>query len=335
MRRRMLVTGGAGFIGSNFVHHTLAHRGDYEVAVLDTLTDPHYTNNLNPVADEIEFHRGDVSDASTVDALIEDLSIDVVVHFAAESHNDRAQLYPDRFARTNILGTLTLLENARRTGVRLHCVSTDEVFGDLPLDSTDRFGPNTPFQPTNYYSSSKASADHFVRAAFKQFEVPVTTSNCTNNFGPYQHVEKVIPRQITDVLCGTRPKLHGTGSNVRDWIHVEDHCTAVHAILDRGRLGATYLVGAENEWSNSDLLQEILAATDMPEDWFEHVPDRPYNDLRYAVDASRVREECRWAPVRTDFRTELKEIVEWYREHRSWWASMKDATEQAYRWLGR
>jgi len=335
MTARMLVTGGAGFIGSNFIRYTLAHRPEYRIAVLDALTDQTYARNLQEVAGRIDFHHGDVSEQCTVDRLIDRLGIDIVVHFAAESHNDHAHVYPERFARTNIIGTLTLLENARRTGVRLHHVSTDEVFGELPLGSDELFDLSSPIRPLNYYSSSKASSEHFVRAAWKQFRIPVTLSNSTNNYGPFQHVEKVIPRQITDVLRGVRPRVHGSGRNVRDWIHVDDHCSAIHAVLDRGQHGETYLVGARNELSNIDLVREINSAMEMPDDWFEYTADRPHNDLRYAVDASRTREECGWEPVRTDFRAELMKVIAWYQENVAWWSAMKDESERNYQRLGR
>lgn len=331
----MLVTGGAGFIGSNFVKYTLEQHHGYRVVVLDALVDPTYARNLDDVAELIDFRQGDVCDADFVAALVAELGVDVIVHFAAESHNDNAYLFPSRFARTNIMGTVTLLEIVRETGVRLHHVSTDEVYGELPLGSADKFTPDTAYHPRNYYSSSKAGSDHFVRAAWNQFQLPVTITHCANNYGRYQHVEKFIPRTITGVLRGIPPRLHGMGKNVRDWIHVDDHCAAIHSVLDQGRFGETYLVGANNERDNFSIMQLILELMGKPSDWFEHVSDRPHNDLRYASDASKLQAECGWAPLRTEFRKELADLVDWYARNEPWWSEMKVATEERYGRLGR
>src|SRR4051812_13273499 len=258
----MLVTGGAGFIGANFVHQTLARFPGHRLTVLDALTYAGNESSLAAVRDRIEFVRGSVADAALVDDLVR--GQDVVVHFAAESHNDNSLRDPWPFVQTNLVGTYTLLEAVRRHGVRLHHISTDEVYGDLELDDPGRFTPETPYNPSSPYSSTKAGSDLLVRAWVRSFGVEATISNCSNNYGPYQHVEKFIPRQITNVLSGLRPKLYGAGQNVRDWIHVEDHNAAVHAILERGRPGETYLIGADGECSNREVLALILELTGQP-----------------------------------------------------------------------
>ena len=234
---RVLVTGGAGFIGANFVHHTLAHRPDAQVTVLDALTYAANTATLDPVADRVELVRGDIADRTLVDTLVADT--DLVVHFAAESHNDNSLRDPEPFVHTNLVGTFSILEAVRRHGVRLHHISTDEVYGDLALDAPTRFTESTPYNPSSPYSATKAGSDLLVRAWVRSFGVQATISNCSNNYGPFQHVEKFIPRQITNVLDGARPKLYGTGSNVRDWIHDDDHSAEVLRIITDGSIGET------------------------------------------------------------------------------------------------
>jgi dTDP-glucose 4,6-dehydratase len=330
---KLLITGGAGFIGSNFVHLTRREHPEHEVVVLDAFTSAANRGNLAPVLDDIEVVEGDICDAALVDQLVG--RVDAIVHFAAESHNDNSFLYPLKFAESNVMGTVTLLEAARKHGTRMHHVSTDEVYGDLELDDPAKFTPDRAYQPSSYYSASKAAADHFVRAAFRQFGVAVTISNCSNNYGPYQHVEKFIPRQITNIIEGNKPKLYGDGLNVRDWIHVDDHNLAVHTILERGALGETYLIGADCERNNREVVAALLAAMDRPADWFELVSDRPGHDLRYAIDASKLRDELGWTPRFTDFDHGIVQTVGWYREHEAWWRSIKDATEARYQQLGR
>ena len=249
---RLLVTGGAGFIGANFVHYTLRQHPEHSITVLDALTYAGNEASLAPVRDQIEFVHGSVADAELVDQLV--AQADVVVHFAAESHNDNSLADPSPFLQTNIIGTYTILEAVRKHGVRLHHISTDEVYGDLELDDPKKFTPETPYNPSSPYSSTKAGSDLLVRAWVRSFGIHATISNCSNNYGPYQHVEKFIPRQITNVLAGLRPKLYGKGENVRDWIHVDDHNSAVHAILERGRSGETYLIGADGEKNNREVL---------------------------------------------------------------------------------
>src|SRR6476646_5218706 len=285
----MLVTGGAGFIGANFVHYTRRHHPEHSVTVLDALTYAGNEASLAPVRADIEFVHGSITDAALVDELVG--RCDVVVHFAAESHNDNSLADPSPFVQTNLVGTYTLLEAVRKHGVRWHHISTDEVYGDLELDDPAKFTPQTPYNPSSPYSATTAGSDLLVRAWVRSFGIHATISNCSNNYGPYQHVEKFIPRQITNVLTGLRPQLYGAGQNVRDWIHVHDHNSAVHAILDKGQVGRTYLIGAEGERDNLSVMRTILALMGREPDDFDHVTDRAGHDLRYAIDATLLRDE--------------------------------------------
>jgi dTDP-glucose 4,6-dehydratase len=329
---RILVTGGAGFIGSNFVHH-LVGETDHTVTVLDKLT---YAGNRasleNLPADRVELVVGDILDAGLVDELFG--RHDAVVHYAAESHNDNSLNDPSPFVQTNVVGTFTLLEAARKHGIRLHHISTDEVYGDLELDDPARFTETTPYNPSSPYSSTKAGSDLLVRAWVRSFGVQATISNCSNNYGPYQHVEKFIPRQITNVLRGERPKLYGTGENVRDWIHADDHSSAVLTILEKGVIGETYLIGADGEKNNKDVVELILAGLGQPRDAYDLVTDRPGHDLRYAIDSTKLRDELGWAPRYGDFEAGLAATIDWYRANEAWWAPQKDATEAKYRATG-
>jgi dTDP-glucose 4,6-dehydratase len=328
---KILVTGGAGFIGSNFVHYLLENT-DHDVTVLDALT---YAGNLASL-DGLEdrfgsrytFVKGDITDAALVDTLF--ASHDSVVHYAAESHNDNSLHDPRPFLDTNIVGTYTLLEAARKHGIRYHHISTDEVYGDLELDDPARFTENTPYNPSSPYSSTKAGSDLLVRAWVRSFGVHATISNCSNNYGPYQHVEKFIPRQITNVLTGERPKLYGAGENVRDWIHANDHSSAVLTILERGRIGETYLIGADGEKNNKEVVELILTTLGQPADAYDHVVDRPGHDMRYAIDSSKLRRELGWAPAYSDFAAGLAATVAWYRENEAWWGPQKAAAEARY-----
>ena len=325
---RMLVTGGAGFIGANFVHQTLRDHPEFEVVVLDALTYAGNEASLAAVRDDIEFVHGSVADAELVDRLVR--GCDVVVHFAAESHNDNSLRDPSPFLQTNIVGTFALLEAVREHGVRYHHISTDEVYGDLELDDPAKFTPETPYNPSSPYSATKAGSDLLVRAWVRSFGIHATISNCSNNYGPFQHVEKFIPRQITNVLCGLRPKLYGAGENVRDWIHVEDHNSAVHAILDRGRSGETYLIGADGEKNNLEVLRLILELTGQSPDAFDSVADRAGHDLRYAIDATKLRTELGWTPRYTGFRDGLAATIDWYRANEAWWRPQKQRVEATY-----
>ncbi len=328
----MLVTGGAGFIGSNFVHYTVHHHPEHEVTVIDKLTYAGNKANLDQVADKIKFVQGDICDAKLMDELI--AANDLVVHFAAESHNDNSLRTPWPFVDTNVVGTYTILEAVRNHSKRLHHISTDEVFGDLELDDPNRFNENTPYNPSSPYSSTKAGSDMLVRAWMRSFGVQATISNCSNNYGPYQHIEKFIPRQITNILSGLKPRLYGEGKNVRDWIHVDDHNNAVHLILKKGKIGDTYIIGADNDHTNNKMIIEmILELMGKPSDWFEHVKDRPGHDMRYAMDSTKLRTELEWQPIYTDnsgMREGLKQTIDWYEKNRSWWESLKTSVEAAY-----
>ena len=329
---RILITGGAGFIGANFTHQTVREHPDVQVTVLDALTYAGDRSSLAPVADDISFVEGSVADAELVDHLVGEC--DAVVHFAAESHNDNSLNDPSPFVQTNIVGTYTLLEAVRKHGVRFHHISTDEVYGDLELDDPAKFTPETPYNPSSPYSSTKAGSDLLVRAWVRSFGVRATISNCSNNYGPYQHVEKFIPRQITNLIDGERPKLYGAGLNVRDWIHVEDHNSAVWAVLERGRIGETYLIGADGERNNLQVVQTLLGVFGRDPGDFDHVNDRPGHDMRYAIDASKLRDELDWTPRYTDFRAGLEATVDWYRAHEAWWRPVKAAVEAKYATTG-
>jgi dTDP-glucose 4,6-dehydratase len=326
--RRLLVTGGAGFIGSNFVRHVLDHTDD-AVTVLDLLT---YAGNLRSLdglpEDRFTLVQGDICDAELVDQLVG--AHDLVVHFAAESHNDNSLRDPSPFVSTNLIGTFTLLEAVRKHQVRFHHISTDEVYGDLELDDPERFTENTPYNPSSPYSSTKAGSDLLVRAWVRSFGVPATISNCSNNYGPYQHVEKFIPRQITNVIDGGRPKLYGAGQNVRDWIHADDHSAAVLLISEQGRIGETYLVGADGEKNNQQVVETILTLLGQPRDAYDHVTDRVGHDLRYAIDSSKLRAELGWQPNYSDFESGLADTIKWYQANEAWWRPQKAETEAKY-----
>lgn len=327
--QNIIVTGGAGFIGSNFVHHVIAERPDWHVTVLDKLTYAGNRANLEGLpADRLTFVHGDIADAELVDSLV--AKANAVVHYAAESHNDNSLQNPRPFIDTNLIGTYTLLEAVRRHDVRFHHISTDEVYGDLELDDPARFTEHTPYNPSSPYSSTKAGSDLLVRAWVRSFGVRATISNCSNNYGPYQHIEKFIPRQITNVLSGIRPKLYGAGLNVRDWIHTNDHSSAVLKVLEEGRIGETYLIGADGEQNNKTVVELILELMGKDPHDYDHVNDRPGHDLRYAIDSTKLRTELGWQPKFTDFRTGLADTIAWYTEHESWWAAQKAAVEAQY-----
>lgn len=329
MTRKLLVTGGAGFIGSNFVHHVIENTDD-SVVVLDAMTYAGNKSSLDGLPGErVTFVEGDVADADLVDELVG--QTDAVVHYAAESHNDNSLSDPTPFLRTNLIGTFTLLEAVRRhEGRRYHHVSTDEVYGDLELDGQEKFTESTPYNPSSPYSSTKAGSDLLVRAWVRSFGLQATISNCSNNYGPRQHVEKFIPRQITNLIDGVRPRLYGAGLNVRDWIHADDHSSAVLAILDKGRMGETYLIGADGEKSNKEVVEMILQLMGRDRGDYDHVSDRPGHDLRYAIDYSKLREELGWRPAFQDFESGLAATIEWYRANEEWWRSPKAATEAKY-----
>jgi dTDP-glucose 4,6-dehydratase len=329
---RLLVTGGAGFIGANFVHTTVREHPEDAVTVLDAMTYAGSRESLVPVESDIRLVQGDITDAELVSRLVAES--DAVVHFAAETHVDNALADPAPFLRANVIGTFTVLEAVRRHGVRLHHVSTDEVYGDLAFNDPHRFTESTPYNPSSPYSSTKAASDMLVRAWVRSYDVRATISNCSNNYGPYQHVEKFIPRQITSVLTGRRPKLYGKGTNVRDWIHVDDHNDAVRRILHGGEVGRTYLIGADGERDNLSVLQTLLQLMGRDPDDFDYVVDRAGHDLRYAIDPTPLCDELGWAPKHTDFTEGLRATIDWYRENESWWGPLKAAVEARYEQWG-
>lgn len=336
--KKIIVTGGAGFIGSNFVHYVVNHHPEVEITVLDKLTYAGNRANLDGLpTDRVKLVVGDIADAELVESLVKDT--DAVVHYAAESHNDNSLQDPSPFIQTNIVGTFTLLEACRKYNVRYHHVSTDEVYGDLPLREDlpghgegpgEKFTDKTPYNPSSPYSASKASSDLLVRAWVRSFGLQATISNCSNNYGPYQHIEKFIPRQITNILSGIRPKLYGDGKNVRDWIHTNDHSSAVWLILTKGQIGETYLIGADGEEDNKTVLELILEMMGKDKDDYDHVNDRPGHDLRYAIDSTRLREELGWQPEFTNFKDGLAHTIAWYTEHEDWWQTEKAAVEAKY-----
>ncbi|MGB3187473.1 MAG: dTDP-glucose 4,6-dehydratase [Ornithinimicrobium sp.] len=330
----ILVTGGAGFIGANLVHHLIGHT-DAQIIVLDKLTYAASPAALEPLpAGRLDVVVGDICDAALVERLVSGLTgpDDAVVHCAAESHNDQSLRDPAPFIQTNLVGTFTILEAVRRHDVRLHHMSTDEVYGDLALEDPARFTEDTAYRPSSPYSASKAGADHLVRAWVRSFGVRATISNCSNNYGPWQHVEKFIPRQITNVLDGRRAKVYGTGANVRDWIHVADHSRAVWTILQQGVIGETYLIGADGERSNLDIVRALLRLAGHGDDSsaIDFVADRAGHDLRYAIDASRLRSELGWEPIYPDLDAGLTATLDWYRDHRDWWQPVKAGVEAQY-----
>ena len=327
----ILVTGGAGFIGSNFIRYWLKAHPQDVITNLDALT---YAGNLASLKDleanpNYEFIQGSILDADLVGQVVE--TADRIVHFAAESHVDRSILGPEAFIETNIRGTFTLLEAARAKKIPFHHISTDEVFGSLELGSSEKFTESTPYAPNSPYSASKAGSDHLVRAYHETYGLPVTITNCSNNFGPYQHPEKFIPRMITDLMDGGTVKIYGDGLYVRDWLYVEDHCRAIDAVLTNGKNGETYLVGGmSQDISNKDIALKVLEIMGLSEDKITYVADRPGHDRRYAVDWTKIHNELGWQPEHS-FEEWLKETVEWYKNNQSWWRPLKEKAESIYK----
>lgn len=311
---RIAITGGAGFIGTNFIHYILKKYPEYEIINLDKLTYAGNIDNLSDVKDlpNYLFFRGDICDASVVDKLVKEC--DVVVHFAAESHVDNSISDPSLFVRTNVLGTQTLLNAAVKYDIRFHHISTDEVFGSLPLAGKKRFKEDTSYDPSSPYSASKAASDHLVRAAIRTHGLRATITNSSNNYGPYQNKEKLIPLMIANALQDKKLPVYGNGLNVRDWVHVEDHCAAIDLVIHKGVVGETYLVGGNAEYSNLDIVKKILKATGKSEDLIEFVQDRPGHDLRYAVNSSKIEEELGWTR-KYKLETGLIQTVEWYKKY--------------------
>jgi dTDP-glucose 4,6-dehydratase len=320
---RILVTGGAGFIGSNFVRYWLEGHPDDRIVVYDLLTYAGNRASLDDVEDRMTFVQGDIADAEAARDVLADESIDVVVNFAAESHNSLAVIDPTRFFRTNVIGTQVLLDASRHSGVeRFHHVSTCEVYGDLALDSADAFTEASPYRPRTPYNASKAAADHAVRAYFETFSLPITITNCSNNYGPYQFPEKVIPLFVTNALDDEPLPLYASTENRREWLHALDHCRAIDLVLRDGRVGETYNVGSRLEASIEELADRILALLDKPASLKTIVPDRPGHDRRYLLDASKIERELGWRPS-IDFDDGLEETVRWYADNRDWWEPLK------------
>ena len=336
--KNIIVTGGAGFIGSNFVHYVYNNFPNVHITILDKLTYAGNQNNVKSIlGDRVELVVGDIMDKELIDRLAS--KADAIVHYAAESHNDNSLNDPSPFIYTNFVGTYTLLEAARKYDLRFHHVSTDEVYGDLPLREDlpghgelpgEKFTEDTKYNPSSPYSSTKAASDLIVRAWIKSFGVKATISNCSNNYGPYQHIEKFIPRQITNILSGIKPKLYGNGKNVRDWIHTNDHSSAVWTILNDGKIGETYLIGANGEKNNKEVLELILKEMHMPNDFYDHVTDRAGHDLRYAIDSTKLYKELNWKPKYTNFEEGLRQTIQWYIDNQEWWEHEKDEVEAKY-----
>jgi dTDP-glucose 4,6-dehydratase len=321
---RILVTGAAGFIGSNFVHYWLEGHADDTVVAYDLLTYAGNRENLAGTEDRVPFVQGDITDLELAEQTLREHDVDVVVNFAAESHNSLAVVDPGLFARTNVLGTQLLLEAARRTGVsRFHHVSTCEVYGDLPLDSGEAFTEESPYRPRTPYNASKASADHYVRAYHETYELPITITNCSNNYGPFQFPEKVIPLFVTNALDDKPLPLYSSTQNRREWLHVRDHCRAVELVLEKGAEGETYNVGSGIEASIEEIADRVLDLTGKPQSLKAIVPDRPGHDRRYLLDSSKISRELGWQPE-IDFEQGLKETVDWYAANRAWWEPLKE-----------
>ena len=322
---KILVTGGAGFIGGNFVHYMVKKYPEYKIVVLDNLTYAGNLETLKPVEDNpnYKFVKGDIADRSFVYALFEEENFDVVVNFAAESHVDRSITDPEIFLRTNVMGTQVLLDATKKYGVkRYHQVSTDEVYGDLPLDRPDLFfTENTPIHTSSPYSAAKASADLFVLAYYRTFKLPVTVSRCSNNYGPYHFPEKLIPLMISRALADESLPVYGKGENVRDWLHVYDHCTAIDLIIHKGVPGEVYNIGGHNERTNLEVVRTILKALNKPESLIKFVTDRPGHDMRYAIDPTKIETELGWKP-KYNFDTGIQQTIQWYLDNKEWWQNI-------------
>jgi len=328
---KLLVTGGAGFIGSNFIHYWLSKYPNDQITNLDKLTYAGHLSSLKDIEknDRYTFIQGDICDAKVVDEAISDC--ETVVHFAAESHVDRSILDPSTFVRTNLLGTHVLLDKALKAGVkRFHHVSTDEVFGALPLGE-GKFDESTSYNPQSPYSASKAGSDHLVRAYYHTFGLPITITNCSNNFGPYQDPEKFLPRLITNLINGQKLPIYGDGLYVRDWLYVEDHCRAIDVVLQEGKVGETYVVGGQSEdVNNLTIAKLLLKIFGLDDSFLEFVKDRPGHDRRYAVDWGKIKKELGWQPEH-NFEERLTETVEWYKKNEWWWKPIKEQSESIYK----
>jgi len=326
---KILVTGGAGFIGSNFIHYWLKKYPDDAITNLDALTYAGNLENLREVENNknYKFVKGDICDSALVNDLVK--GVDLIVHFAAESHVDRSIMASSDFVRTNVEGTRVLLDAAKNNGlIRFHHISTDEVFGSLKPGDWP-FKETTPYDPRSPYSASKAAADHLVRAYWHTHKLPITISNCSNNYGPYQFPEKIIPLFITNLLANKKVPVYGQGKNIRDWIYVDDHNAGVDAIIKKGEIGETYCLGGNSELTNLELTKKILSLMGKDEDMIEYVADRPGHDLRYAMDFSKAKKELGWQPA-VNFDQGLQKTVEWYKNNQSWWRKVKSGEYLEY-----
>lgn len=327
---KLLVTGGAGFIGSNFIHYWLKKYSEDYIVNLDKLT---YAGNLENLKDielnsHYQFIKGDICDKEIVAKACK--GIDIIIHFAAETHVDRSILGPEEFIRTNVLGTYTLLEEARKNNIRFHHVSTDEVFGSLEFNSQEKFNEQTPYDPSSPYSASKASSDHLVRAWYRTFNLPVTISNCSNNFGPYHFPEKFIPLAITNLMENKKIPIYGEGNQIRDWLYVEDHCKAVDLIIHKGKIGETYCIGGmTKDVTNLEVAKMILKIMGKDESSLEFIKDRPGHDIRYAMNWDKINRELGYQPE-ASFEEYLVKTIQWYQENQDWWQKVKSGQYQDY-----
>lgn len=314
----IVITGGAGFIGSNFVRYINKKYPEVKITIVDKLT---YASTIDTIKDLLEneniiFEKLDITDYKNIEKIVKNK--DLIVNFAAESHNDNSLENPHSFLMSNVVGTYNLLELARKYNIRYHHISTDEVYGDIKLESTEQFNENSQYKPSSPYSATKAASDMLVKGWIRSFNLKATISNCSNNYGPYQHPEKFIPRQITNILNNKKPILYGNGLNVRDWIHVEDHSQAVDLIIDNGIIGETYLIGVNNEINNITVLKQILKEMNKDEDYFDFVEDRKGHDLKYSINSTKLNKELNFKPKHTDFNKGLKETINWYKENKNW-----------------
>lgn len=330
---KLLVTGGSGFIGSNFIRYWHNRHPDDSLVNLDSLTYAANPANLSDLEHQscYQFIKGDIQDVPLLDKLIP--GTDLIVHFAAETHVDRSISDPHLFVKTNVLGTYNLLSAAKKHGnIRFHHISTDEVFGSIPFDSGARFSETTAYDPSSPYSASKASSDHFVRSFSKTFSLPITITNCSNNYGPYQHPEKMIPRMITNLIDNKKVPVYGRGENFRDWLYVEDHCSAIEVVITQGKLGETYCVGGLKETSrNIDLVKQVLKLMAVSESQIDYIADRPAHD-NYAVDWSKIKNELGWEP-KESLESGLLKTIDWYKTNESWWRPAKLEAEEFYKKL--
>lgn len=326
---KILITGGAGFIGSNFVHYWVQHHPGDVVVVLDKLTYAGNLENLEPVKDKITFVQGDICDEAVVREVME--GVDTVVHFAAESHVDRSIKNPDVFVQTNVLGTNTLLRTAKDAGVkRFHHISTDEVFGHLPLEGDSKWTETSPYDPRSPYAASKAGSDHLVRAYYRTYGLPVTISNCANNYGPYLYPEKLLSLAITNILEGKKVPVYTPGNQIREWLYVEDHCSAIDVILQKGKIGETYFIGpSDPHVTNMELVKKLLGLMHVPEDQIELVADRPGHDQRYSLSTEKIETELGWKP-RVSLDEGLARMIDWYKQHEEWWKKIKSGEYRKY-----